>query len=197
MKKVAVDVTQMPENLYRTNAKTDRFCRKTPLRRFPLLVLAFLLLPCPWFAIAQNATVTFYTPFATPSHLMGQFTGLGKSAPALGRIYDGERILAQIVPNRFVTFLLPAGQHTFSAIAQVPRHPDKDHIIPVELKAGEHYFFRLTNRNKALLIETELAAVDCATATKESTKSQPLDPKDVQEEMRSLLSPMSALPACQ
>jgi hypothetical protein len=196
MKKVAVDIPCMPESLNRMNAKTDRFRRATPRRRFPSLTLAFLLLACPWFADAQSAAVTFYTPFATPSHLMGQFTGLGKSAPALGRIYDGERILGQIVPNRFVTFLLPAGQHTFSAIAQVPRHPDKDHIIPVELKAGEHYFFRLTNRNKAFLIETELAAVDCVTAAKESAKSQPLDPKDVQEEMRSLLSATSALPAC-
>jgi hypothetical protein len=197
MKKAAVDVTHMPENLNRTNVKASRFRRKMSHSRYPLLALTFLLLPCPWFAVAQNATVTFYTPFATPSHLMGQFTGLGKTAPALGRIYDGERILAQIVPNRFVTFLLPAGQHTFSAIAQVPRHPDKDHIISVELKAGEHYFFRLTNRNKAFLIETDLATVDCPTATKESTKSLPLDPKDVQEEMRSQLSPTSALPACQ
>lgn len=197
MKKVAVDVPCMPESPNRMNAKTGRFRRTTRGRRIPFLALAFLLLSCPLLAFAQTATVTFYTPFATPSRLVGQFTGLGKTAPALGMIYDGDRTLAHIVPNRFVTFLLPAGQHTFSAMAQVPRRPDKDHMVPVELKAGEHYFFRLTNRNKTFLIETELAAVDCATAATESLKSLPLDPKEVSEDMRSLLSPASALPACQ
>ena len=197
MKKVAVDVAPMPENLNRTNTKTDRFRRTTPRRRFAFLTLAFFLLLCPWLAVAQSASVTFYTPFVTPSHLVGQFTGLGKTAPALGRIYDGDRTLAQIVPNRFVTLMLPAGQHIFSAMAQVPRRPDKEHMVTVELKAGEHYFFRLTNRNKTFLIETDLAAVDCATATKESTKSLPLDPKDVSEDMRGLLSLIDALPTCQ
>jgi hypothetical protein len=196
MKKVAVDVTHMPENLSRTNAKTNRSHWATSCKRYPFLVLALLLLSCPLLTFAQAATVTFYTPFVTPSHLVGQFTGLGKTAPALGRIYDGDRTLAQIVPNRFVTFLLPAGQHTFSAMAQVPRRPDKEHMVTVELKAGEHYFFRLTNRNRTFLIETDLAAVDCATAVKESMKSLPLDPKDVSEDMRSLLSPANALPAC-
>ena len=197
MKKVAADVTRMPESLNRTNAKTGRFRWTTPRRRFHFLLLAFLLLPCPRSAFAQNATVTFYTPFVTPSRLMGQFTGLGKSAPALGRIYDGDRTLAQIVPNRFVTFLLPAGQHTFSGMAQVPRRPDKKHMVTVELKAGEKYFFRLTNTNKAFTIETDLAAVDCATAATESTKSLPLDPKNVSEDVRSLLSPANAMPTCQ
>jgi hypothetical protein len=196
MKKVAVDATCMPESMNRTNEKAGRFRKTTPHRRLHFLLPAILLLPCPWLADAQDATVTFYTPFVTSSHLMGQFTGLEKSAPALGRIYDGERTLAQIVPNRFVTFLLPAGQHAFAAMAQVPRHPDKNHTIPLELKAGEHYFFRLTNRNKAFSIETNLEAVDCATAAKESTKSEPLDRKDVQEDVRGLLSPANALPAC-
>ena len=197
MKKVAVDVPCMLESLNQMNAKTGRFRRTTPRRRLPFLVLAFVLLACPLLTFCQTATVTFYTPFVTPSHLVGQFTGLGKTAPALGRIYDGDRTLAHIVPNRFVTFLLPAGQHTFSAMAQVPRRPDKDHMVTVELKAGEHYFFRLTNRNKTFLIETELATVDCATAATESMKSLPLDPKEVSEDMRSLLSPANAFPACQ
>jgi hypothetical protein len=187
----------MRESLNRMNAKADRFRRTSPRRRLPFLALAFLLLSCPLLTFSQTATVTFYTPFVTPSHLVGQFTGLGKTAPALGRIYDGDRTLAHIVPNRFVTFLLPAGPHTFSAMAQVPRRPDKDHLIPVELKAGEHYFFRLTNRNKTFLIETELATVDCATAATESMKSLPLDPKEVSEDMRNLLSPVNAFPACQ
>lgn len=197
MKKVAVDVTCMPKCRNRMNAKIDRSHRATSCRRFPFLALAFLLLACPLLTFSQTATVTFYTPFVTPSHLVGQFTGLGKTAPALGRIYDGDRTLAHIVPNRFVTFQLPAGQHVFSAMAQVPRRPDKEHLVPVELKAGEHYFFQLTNKNRTFLIETDLAAVDCATAAKESMKSLPLDPKDVSEDLRSLLSPANALPACQ
>ncbi len=196
MKKVAFDVTRKPESLIRMNAKTDRFRRTMPRRRLSFPALALFLLSCPMLTFAQTATVTFYTPFVTASHLVRQFTGLGKTAPALGRIYDGEHTLAQIVPNRFVTFLLPAGQHTFSAMAQVPRRPDKDHMVNVELKAGEHYYFRLTNRNKTFLIETDLAAVDCATAAAESMKSLPLDPKEVSEDMRSLLSPASTLPAC-
>jgi hypothetical protein len=186
----------MPENLNRMNAKIDRFRRATSCRRLPFVALAFFLLACPLRPFAQTATVTFYTPFVTPSHLVGQFTGLGKTAPGLGRIYDGDRTLAHIVPNRFVTFLLTAGPHTFSAMAQVPRRPDKDHMVTVELKAGEHYFFRLTNRNKTFLIETDLAAVDCATAATESMKSLPLDPKEVAEDMRGLLSPTNTLPAC-
>ena len=99
--------------------------------------------------LGQNAAVTFYSPgSAQKTALKEMFTFKGDAA-FIGSIFDGDHKLAGITPNTFVTFLLPAGPHSFSAnsystLHSFPNHPDPSSQFPVTLTNGGHYCIRVS-----------------------------------------------------
>ncbi len=152
--------------------------------------------------LAQNATVTFYSPgSAAKSILKEEFTFKGVAA-FLGSIFDGDHKLAGITPNTFVTFHVPAGPHSFSAshctpLHNFPNHPDRSSQFPMILTPGEHYCIRVRAEYKTGIIavfKSDLESVPCDQATKEAPHAKPVAIKHVEMDMQSLLDESTSFP---
>jgi hypothetical protein len=153
--------------------------------------------------LAQNATVTFYSPgSAAKSVLKESFTFKGDAA-FIGSIFNGDHKLAGITPNTFVTFLLPAGPHSFSAhscsaLHSFPDHPDPSSHFPMTLTNGEHYCIRVSAEYKSALtvaIKSKLESVPCDQANKEAPHAKPVAMNHVEKDMHSLLDQSASFPA--
>jgi hypothetical protein len=169
--------------------------------RIWLVVLFVLVITMP--TLAQNATVTFYSPgSAAKSVLKESFTFKGDAA-FIGSIFDGDRKLAGITPNTFVTFLLPAGPHAFfahscTALHSFPDHPDPSSQSQMTLTNGEHYCVRVSEEYKSALtvaIKSKLESVPCDQANNEAPHAKPVAMKHVEKDMQSLLDKSTSFPA--
>lgn len=144
--------------------------------------------------LAQNATVTFYSPgSARKSALKELFTFKGDAA-FMGSIFDGDHKLAGITPNTFVTFFLPVGPHSFSAnsystLHSFPNHPDSSSQFPLTLTNGEHYYIRLSAEYKsttvavpvgAISLKSNLESVPCDQANNEAPDAKAVPMKHVE-----------------
>jgi hypothetical protein len=152
--------------------------------------------------LAQNATVTFYSPgSAAKSVLKESFTFKGDAA-FIGSIFDGDHKLVGITPNSFVTFPLAAGPHSFSAhscsaLHSFPDHPDPSSQFPMTLTNGEHYCIRVSEEYKSALtvaIKSKLESVPCDQANKEAPHAKPVAMKHVEKDMRLLLDKSTSFP---
>jgi hypothetical protein len=153
--------------------------------------------------LAQNATVTFYSPgSAAKSLLKEEFTFKG-DASFVGSIFDGDHKLAGITPNTFVTFHVPAGPHSFSAshctpLHNFPNHPDPGSQFPMTLTNGEHYCIRVRAEYKSgitVVLKSELESVPCDQATKDAPHAKPVAMKRVEKDMQLLLDTSTSFPA--
>jgi hypothetical protein len=149
---------------------------------------------------AQDAVVTFY------SH--GSFMTSGapgsKHGIYYGAIYDGDKMLVSfregfvVKNNRFATFKLSAGVHSFSA--SYTKHPSKDHTLQIELTAGQPYFIRAQSESSGILIvEVEHGRLDqiaCDVAQKETENAKPLITKAISPTMIGNLIEPQLIPSC-
>src|SRR5580698_5644012 len=94
-----------------------------------------------------TADVTFYTS-SEPSNIVKGWLPGYKHGPFAGGIFDGEHLLAQIQPRRFVTFTLPPGPHVFSASVE-GWHPDKNSLLQINLVSNRSYFLRIDQESLA------------------------------------------------
>jgi hypothetical protein len=143
----------------------------------------FFILLCSVGAMAQDATIVFY------SHGSSMSSGLpgSKHGVFFGAVYDGdERLLVFkegifLKNNRFAIFELPAGLHTFSA--SYNKHPSKDHPLQIDLKAGQNYFVRAQSESSGILVvEIEHGRLDrttCEDAHLETLNAKPLPAKAI------------------
>jgi hypothetical protein len=158
--------------------------------------------------LAQNATVTFYSPgSARNSALKELFTFKGDAA-FMGSIFDGDHKLAGVTPNTFVTFHFPAGLHSFSgnsysSLHSFPNHPDPSSQFQMTLANGEHYCIRVSAEYKSstvavpvgfIAIKSNLESVPCDQANKEAPHAKPVSMKRVEKDMQFLLDKSTSFP---
>jgi len=144
----------------------------------------------------DSALVTFYS---NGSLLRQGLPGL-KHSSFNGAIFDGERRLAVLRHNRFVTLRLPTGQHLFSA-SYTGKHPADNSQLTLVLAKGAQYFIRVESESRGVVVvdfpKGLLEVVGCQKAQEEGTQLQPLESKHIAPEMRAHTPSNVSLPSCQ
>lgn len=85
-------------------------------------------------ALSQNPTVTFYTPGSVAKDLLKGASPVGNFHTSFyGWVFRGQEHLAYIVPGRFITLELPAGEYVFGASFSNKMKP-KDGSVPMKLE---------------------------------------------------------------
>ena len=88
-------------------------------------------------AVAQKATVTFYSPSDPLSHQVKEGVSWWGTSPFRGFIFNGNKQLAHLSAGNFITFEFPVGKYIFSATPH--KSPTDKYTINIEANAGEHY----------------------------------------------------------
>ncbi|HEY1499795.1 MAG TPA: hypothetical protein VGF88_09475 [Acidobacteriaceae bacterium] len=140
-------------------------------------VTVFLVSPC----IAQTGTVTFYSYGVS---VKNEKAGMMPTVrPFSGWLFDGQQRLAHAQDDHFVTFRLPAGQHSFTA-ALDSNKPGTEPVV-VDVKDGVHSCFHLYSKvelNDALLyvgLAGRVEPVPCGDAAEGVGKLKPLEAKRI------------------
>jgi hypothetical protein len=160
-------------------------------RPITFLALTVAVLICR-LAVAQKATVTFYSPPEKVAHQALDAVAVNGLMPFFGNLFDGEHRLAHLSRGNFVTFELPVGQHVFSGTTK--DHASKQYVLTLEVKTGGEYFVRLMSKSHSavvvpvLFVEPQLESVACSTAVKENARSQPLAVKHVSKDVQALVA---------
>lgn len=132
----------------------------------------------------KSGTVTFYSiqPGAW-KQIADVVVPVGK-APFTGLVYDGGQQMAHVRGGRFVTFLLPAGEHLFSA--SYHSLDPGDPAVHLKIKDGGYYCVRLSATYKSgsvvmplAVVHSVIEQVPCDQATKEAGSYKPLEPKRI------------------
>ena len=131
---------------------------------------------------AQDALVTIY------SHGSNLTSGIPGTHHDVynGNIFDGDQGLFSFFEgrfehnNRFLTFRLPPGPHTFGA--SNGRRPVPRETLLVDLKPGEHYFIRAQGESAGVPVlftvqHGRLDLMPCKDAQIDLKKAQPLKDK--------------------
>ncbi len=157
----------------------------------------------------QTALVTFYSTGCTfCGKEFAVNLGAGSAVvPYWGPIYDGkEKLVGWLDPNRFVTFRLEPGSHSFAgqnfnAFAFHAKRDNERRDLRLTLLAGQHYFVRLERKDKGVYVvryfTTILTARACAEAFDEAHKTDPVRPKEL--DAKHLLEVVATpyFPACE
>ena len=156
---------------------------------------------------AQTALVTFYS---TGCHLCGKKFAVGVTAGSAviayrGAIYDGEdKIVNLITANKFVTFRLSAGPHSFAGqnvngLSHKRDNEEKD--LRLTLLPNQHYYIRLGFKDKGVYVArhftTLLTATECTEAFDEAHKTDPLSAKQLDGKFLIQIERGSYFPACE
>lgn len=160
-------------------------------------------------AQAQTALITFYS--AGCSFCGKDFAvnlGAGSAVvPYWGPIYDGkEKLVENFAPNRFVTFRLEPGSHSFAgqnlnALAFHAKRDNEKRDLQLALVAGQHYYVRLEIKDKGVYLvrhyTTILTARACSEAFDEAHKTDPLRAKGLDAKHLLEVVATSYFPACE
>ena len=149
-------------------------------------------------AVAQKATVTFYSPPDPLSHQVKEGVSWWGTSPFRGFIFNGNKQLAHLSAGNFITFEFPVGKYVFSATPH--KSPTDKYTINIEANAGEHYYVRLVMKWKGVspvyFVDPQLETVDCATATKESIGTSPLEAEHVSKDSQTFVVQTASSLSC-
>src|SRR5271167_4144557 len=109
---------------------------------------------------AQTALVTFYSAGCTfCGKEFAVNLGAGSAVvPYWGPIYDGkEKLVEWVDQNRFVTFRLESGPHSFAgqnfnAFAFHAKRDNEKRDLRLTLLSGQHYYVRLERKDKGVYV---------------------------------------------
>ena len=147
-------------------------------------VVAVCLVSANLFLFAQGTAVappqvkvTFYSSgnllkSVAPGYKYGKF---------LGRIMDEYDQLAMLTSDRFVTFNLDAGEHTFSANSWVMPRPEAGGHLKIDLAPGKHYYIAAYQQPLYVVSRFWLKERTCEEAREENKNTKPLDPKHLKD----------------
>ena len=158
---------------------------------------------------AQTALVTFYSAGCTfCGKEFAVNLGAGSAVvPYWGPIYDGkEKLVENFAENRFVTFRLEPGSHSFAgqnfnSLAFHAKRDNEKRDLRLTLLPGQHYYVRLERKDKGVYIvryfTTILTPHACSEAFEEAHKTEPLRAKGL--DAKHLLEVMATpyFPSCE
>src|SRR5271154_1993644 len=86
-------------------------------------------------AVAQDATVTFYSAWDGAGRKLANAVGVPGRDRFAGLVFDGEHKLGGLLGGRFMTLRLPAGPHTFAlGSAWSTKRPSEKEVLPIALE---------------------------------------------------------------
>ncbi len=156
--------------------------RQNPLLRFSSLAMCIVSAVISSSAqstptLPPQVKVTFYASgnflkSAMPGYKYGKFSG---------RIMDEYNQLAMLTFDRFVTFNLDPGPHTFSANSWMIPRPETGGHLKVDLVAGKHYYIGVYLQTYLYLSRFRLEERTCDEAQQENKSTKPLDAKHIKD----------------
>jgi hypothetical protein len=140
----------------------------------------------------KTGTVTFYSiQHGAGQQITDAVVPFGK-APFNGLLYDGGQRIAHLQGGRFLTFLIPTGEHQFSA--SYHSLDPGDPALHLEVEDGGNYCVRLSASYRSGSIVVPLAVVHsviehvpCGQALKEAGSYKPLELKRIDAAVRTKL----------
>ncbi|MTD37261.1 hypothetical protein GIX45_01185 [Erwinia sp. CPCC 100877] len=115
-------------------------------------------------AHARNSMGQLYTPVSTVSLSKSQvvyYRSDSLNFPGAADVYVDGEFQTALLPGGYNVFCVMPGKHSLSSfIKDYPGYAGKkEHLWPVELNAGQTYFFRVTNDNtgKPEMVDRALA----------------------------------------
>ena len=158
---------------------------------------------------AQTALVTFYSAGCAwcGKEFAVNLTAGSAVVPYWGPIYDGkEKLVENFEQNRFVTFRLEPGSHSFAgqnfnALSFHAQRDNEKRDLKLTLVPGRHYYIRLERKDKGVYVirhfTTILTAQTCSGAFDEAHKTDPLRAKGL--DGKHLIQVVAApyFPACE
>jgi hypothetical protein len=166
------------------------------LTRLPLLTACVIILH--GVGVAEDSQpspkvpVTFYS---SGSFLKGSIPGY-KYGKFAGRIMDGHQQLAMLEPDRFVTFNLDPGEHTFTANTWMISSPAGGGHIKLDLVPGQHYYVGAYIRTFPLVADFRMEQRSCQQAQDDNRKTKPLDQKHLRDYGSARVLSETTFPAC-
>jgi hypothetical protein len=169
------------------------------LARFRFLGVAFFLALANPFSLAQGTTtaspqvqVTFYS---SGSFLKSAIPG-DKHAKFSGRIMDGDKQLAMLTPNQFVTFNLDPGEHTLTANSWMIASPVGGGHLKINLLPGQHYYIATYLESLVIASKFRVEQRSCQQAQEQNKATKPLKQEHIKEYGLARVVVETAFPAC-
>ena len=140
----------------------------------------------------KTGTVTFYSiQLGAGQQIADAVVPFGK-APFTGLLYDGGQRVAHLQGGRFLTFLLPAGEHQFSA--SYHSLDTGDPALHLKVEDGGYYCVRLSASYRSgsvfvplAVVHSVIGQVPCYQALKEAGSYKPLELKRIDAAVRTKL----------
>jgi hypothetical protein len=141
---------------------------------------------------SDKALVTFFASghflkSAAPGYKYGKF---------IGRIMEKDDQLAMLMSDRFVTFLVDAGSHTFSANSWLIPKPEMGGHLELKLVAGKHYFIGAYTQSFLYYTRFRLEEKTCQESRQENEKTKPLEPEHLKDSGKGMYVAETAFPVC-
>ncbi len=159
---------------------------------FSLAVTHLMLLAQGTATASPQVEVTFYS---SGSFLKGMIPG-DKHAKFSGRIMDGDKQLAMLTPNHFVTFNLDPGQHTLTANSWMIASPKGGGHLKINLLPGQHYYIGAYLEPLVVASKFRVEQRSCQQAQQENKTTTPLEPKHIKDYGLARAVSQAAFPAC-
>jgi hypothetical protein len=167
------------------------------LRSLHLLAAAFITIALP--CCAQTGSVTFYSILPSVGQQVADEVVPSGPVSFVGLLYDGNERMAHTRGGRFVTFLLPVGEHQL--FASYHHLSPGDPSVYLNVEDGGHYCVRLSAKYKSGSIVLPLAIfhgvieqVPCDKASKEAHTYKPLELKRIDAAVRTELASSQTFP---
>lgn len=169
------------------------------LARFRLLgvaisvaVISLLSLAQDKATASQQAQVTFYS---SGSFLKSAIPG-EKHAKFSGRIMDGDKQLAMLTPDRFVTFNLDPGEHTLTANSWMIASPVGGGHLKIKLLLGQHYYIGTYLEQLVIASKFRVEQRSCQQAQEDNKATKPLKQEHIKEYGLARVVAEAVFPAC-
>jgi hypothetical protein len=161
--------------------------------RFILIAMSALLSSVAMLRAQDNSAtsiVTFYSAGCHPcwKQILADQVAGSVMVPYRGPVFDGfDKFVKTITPNRFVTFRVNPGEHSFGLqeywnLPRKRQDTDKEDL-KIALEAGKHYFIRLSTTDSGVnivrVLRPHLVPTTCQQAADEAHKSSLLPDKGV------------------
>lgn len=167
--------------------------------------LSALLLGCAVAGQEPAALVTFYSAGCHPcGKELAVTIGAGSATvPYRGGVYDGAvQLVKTMTPNRFITFRMKAGPHSFAGENpngfKKKRSEGRD--LQLNLQPGQHYFIALSMKDKGVYVVRHFTPIlmqkECAEAFTEGAQTEPLRPKGIEKGHMVEIVPTPYFPVC-
>ena len=137
----------------------------------------------------KTGTVTFYSIEPGAGQQIADVVVPVGKAPFTGLLYDGGQRMAHLRGGRFLTFLLPTGEHQFSA--SYHSLDPGDPALHLMVEDGGYYCVRLsaTYRSGSIVVplavfHSAIGQVPCDQALKEAGSFKPLELKRIDAAVR-------------